>query len=461
MISNIFFATFDTDGTTYYRYLNGIGLIARNLVCAPHAGCLAWKEATGIQAFNIAERLLAKKNLAHPFEDKVLATMLQLLANMAREAATSDEFIPVLGYITNKMGKDGIQGLNRQLLSAGPNAFSILLIIENAIALNSKEVLPLLSDSENGRTLLLSILEAAEHWYSSEECHHIVESLHNIFNSIVLNGLAPHFINEFLSQSRPDQFATLVKLIDASVEDLLQKKAISRDLQTELAESTIPVLEKVATKCAPYIKESKENKKRDDEDKMKIRGLWSQLAVLLDTLQAIVEHDENEQSITKQALLKNTNVVNGVVDLLVLAQDYLPQRSKLKDIEEMHGINPGTYSTSDKEMDAQEFPLIKGKLISIISILAKGELAVQDAVRERKGLAAVLSNCIVDSNNPFIKERAIVCIRYLLQGNDKNQALVASLEAKETVNPDVLKDAGYEAEVIDGKFKLKKLAKQS
>lgn len=53
---------------------------------------------------------------------------------------------------------------------------------------------------------------------------------------------------------------------------------------------------------------------------------------------------------------------------------------------------------------------------------------VKDLVRERGGLAAVLNQCMVDDDNPFIKEYATLCVRNLLEGNARNQKVVSSLE---------------------------------
>lgn len=68
----------------------------------------------------------------------------------------------------------------------------------------------------------------------------------------------------------------------------------------------------------------------------------------------------------------------------------------------------------------------------------------------------MLSNCIIDNNNPFIKEQAIVCLKYLLQKNPKNQQFVADLEAKKVVDDQVLLEVGYQVEVIDGKVAVKR-----
>jgi ataxin-10 len=58
-----------------------------------------------------------------------------------------------------------------------------------------------------------------------------------------------------------------------------------------------------------------------------------------------------------------------------------------------------------------------------------------------------------------IKERSILCVKYLLEGNTENQEFVAQLEAKKVVSDEAVREAGYETEIIDGKVALKKMAK--
>ena len=42
----------------------------------------------------------------------------------------------------------------------------------------------------------------------------------------------------------------------------------------------------------------------------------------------------------------------------------------------------------------------------------------------------LLNQCIVDDDNPYIREYAILCIRNLLEGNARNQSVVGGIEKK-------------------------------
>ena len=55
-----------------------------------------------------------------------------------------------------------------------------------------------------------------------------------------------------------------------------------------------------------------------------------------------------------------------------------------------------------------------------------------------------------------VKERAIVCLKFLLANNLGNQKFVRDLEAKSSVDDEVLKDVGLEVEIENGKVSLKK-----
>ncbi|CUS23359.1 LAQU0S09e02982g1_1 [Lachancea quebecensis] len=101
------------------------------------------------------------------------------------------------------------------------------------------------------------------------------------------------------------------------------------------------------------------------------------------------------------------------------------------------------------------FPECKLLVVEIISFLAHNNRKVQDKIRELQGLEVVLSNCVIDDNDPFIKERSIMCIKHLLQDNEENQYIVAQMEAKTAVQDSALSSAGYQINIGDnGKVQL-------
>lgn len=103
-----------------------------------------------------------------------------------------------------------------------------------------------------------------------------------------------------------------------------------------------------------------------------------------------------------------------------------------------------------------EFPEIKSILIEIIANLTYKDHDIQEQVRNLGGLELILSNCIIDDTNKFIRERAIVCIRFLLENNKENQNVVAQLEVRKPVDDNVLQDIGYQVDIKDGRIHLNK-----
>lgn len=109
-----------------------------------------------------------------------------------------------------------------------------------------------------------------------------------------------------------------------------------------------------------------------------------------------------------------------------------------------------------KKENTRALPHVKSLIIEIIAHLVYQSFDNQEKVRELGGLELVLSNCMIDENDPFIKERSIVCVKFLLENNPKNQEFVAQLEAKKTVDDLALREVGYEVQIDDGKVNLKK-----
>ncbi|KAI9348021.1 spinocerebellar ataxia type 10 protein domain-containing protein [Obelidium mucronatum] len=73
--------------------------------------------------------------------------------------------------------------------------------------------------------------------------------------------------------------------------------------------------------------------------------------------------------------------------------------------------------------------MMKGDSIKVISNVSFMCKEAQDQVRLVGGIPVVLSHCIIDDSNPFVKEWAVFAIRNLCDGNKENQTLIESMEA--------------------------------
>lgn len=102
-----------------------------------------------------------------------------------------------------------------------------------------------------------------------------------------------------------------------------------------------------------------------------------------------------------------------------------------------------------------EWRNLKKLVVLVLSSLVWKCPEVQEQIRRHGGVEAILCCTAFDAHNPYIKEHAVMCLKFLLEGNRENQRLVEELEAREVVKDDsgVLQKNGYEA-MIDQTGKL-------
>ncbi|KAL1960304.1 hypothetical protein VTO42DRAFT_8264 [Malbranchea cinnamomea] len=102
-----------------------------------------------------------------------------------------------------------------------------------------------------------------------------------------------------------------------------------------------------------------------------------------------------------------------------------------------------------------EWRNLKKLVILVLSSLVWKCPEVQNQIRKYGGIETILSCTNFDAHNPYIKEHAVMCLKFLLEGNRENQKIVEELEAREVVKDQsgVLERSGYEA-VIDEVGKL-------
>lgn len=102
-----------------------------------------------------------------------------------------------------------------------------------------------------------------------------------------------------------------------------------------------------------------------------------------------------------------------------------------------------------------EWKNLKKLVVLVLSSLVWKSPEVQHQIRRHGGIEAILSCTNFDSHNMYIKEHAVMCLKFLLEGNKENQRVVEELEAREVVKDDggILERSGFEA-VIDRTGKL-------
>lgn len=116
-----------------------------------------------------------------------------------------------------------------------------------------------------------------------------------------------------------------------------------------------------------------------------------------------------------------------------------------------------------------EWRNLKKLIVLVLSSLVWKSPTVQNQIRQHGGVETILSCTQYDAHNPYIKEHAVMCLKFLLEGNRENQGLVEGLEAREVVRDangglgeDVLRGFGLEARVEEGgKVRLVETGTQS
>lgn len=223
------------------------------------------------------------------------------------------------------------------------------------------------------------------------------------------------------------------------------------------------IFEKLANNVTEYFD-------RDEDDETRAEPIYQQLYSVLDILVSLSKFQHVLE------FLNSYGFLNKLVPLLRLLQDKLIRINFTKDMSgKITKVkitdSIGTELSENKKLVSRvdsktntikstNFPEIKSFIIELLANLSYKNKNNQDKIRELHGLEIVLSNCIIDDNDPFIKERSIICIRFLLEGNPDNQKIVAQLEAKGVVKDKDLEEAGYEVKVNkEGEIKLTSKAK--
>ena len=108
---------------------------------------------------------------------------------------------------------------------------------------------------------------------------------------------------------------------------------------------------------------------------------------------------------------------------------------------------------SDESADPSDFEWrnLKKLVILVLSSLVWKSPTVQNQIRQYGGVEMVLACCTYDANNPYIREHAIMCLRFLLEGCGENKEIVEKLQELGKGPLDDLESAG-----MDGMYSSKK-----
>lgn len=102
------------------------------------------------------------------------------------------------------------------------------------------------------------------------------------------------------------------------------------------------------------------------------------------------------------------------------AESYIPPPSS-------PSPRPYMDEAADEPSDFEWRNLKKLAVLVLSSLVWKNTL-VQNQIRPLGGIEAVLNCCSYDEHNPYIREHAIMCLRFLMEGNRENQDRIRALE---------------------------------
>ncbi|EER41430.1 essential cytoplasmic protein Ctr86 [Histoplasma capsulatum H143] len=124
-------------------------------------------------------------------------------------------------------------------------------------------------------------------------------------------------------------------------------------------------------------------------------------------------------------------------------------------------VSPGSRAHSppvgNDDPSDFEWRNLKKLVVLVLSSLVWQCPEVQNQIRKYGGLETILACTNFDAHNPYIKEHAVLCLKFLLEGNRENQKVIEELEAREVVSDEggVLEQKGYEAVINEGKLAIR------
>ncbi|KAL6649099.1 hypothetical protein ACP70R_013323 [Stipagrostis hirtigluma subsp. patula] len=86
-------------------------------------------------------------------------------------------------------------------------------------------------------------------------------------------------------------------------------------------------------------------------------------------------------------------------------------------------------------------------LVAIIANCLHGRKEVQDEIRKLNGIMLLLQQCVVDEENPYLREWGLLAVKNLLEGNVENQKEVSELEMQEPVITPEIANIGLKVEI--------------
>ena len=396
------------------RLLRGVVILGRNLLSMDRE--VAERLEIRQVVFFFLDQLEGLKTLdADVFENSVVSAF-QLLSNLTVNKKTHDRSLLY----------ELVELFNRKAQWSENVTFTVLSYVNNVI--NDSDLLFEALSKGKGYIIMIDLLNQYEALDTTRDLDRNGLLLVKIFSKLIVHE---SFFKFTMSYNKDEDSVRFLKVAEALI---TSKKSWEVFELTVILSWLWELYQKMLVKVQDFF-----NKAEGDA-----KIIYEELVMSLDCLSSLVHFEH-----TRKFLLSYQGVELLISLLGILHKNIKPK--KLKDSDRTKG--------ADQTIEYSSFPHTKSMIIETLSALTYQNFEVQEQMRELHGLELVLSNCIIDDNEPFIKERSIVCLRFLLLNNDKNQEFVSKLEAQEAVPDETLDEAGFEVEIVDGKVRLKQKPK--
>ena len=173
---------------------------------------------------------------------------------------------------------------------------------------------------------------------------------------------------------------------------------------------------------------------------------------------------ELDLSIPKAPMTVPNPSIPSKTEAALLASEGLKTNVPVVAVERPYDPAPdASASDSDEAAMGAEDPAefewrnLKKLVVLVLSSLVWKSRKVQDQVRQYGGIEMILQCCNYDNNNPYIREHAIMCLRFMLDQNAENKKVIQELEAKKVVPGEVFDKMPFEPYMDEqGKVKLRR-----
>ena len=304
----------------------------------------------------------------------------------------------------------------------------------------------LIEDLAQNHSTLYQYLEEMHEGDDSHELPPLDIILLKVFCRIAANeSFAPYF--EKIEKTNSAVFFKFLKLMQLVV---TSSESWDKYQLTVIMAWCFRIYDQTSSNVEQYFLEKVENESV-------AQSLHTKLNIVLDIISKLCQYEHVQKFlIFYKGLEKLITLFQVLQNNLIRINFHKENRGKINELKTTKPYGEKVTDTqllhkrvdyTNNNIKSTNFPECKSLIVEILSMLTFNKKEIQNKIRELHGLELVLSNCVIDDNDPFIKERSIICIRFLLTENKENQDFVAKLEAKKAVQDEALSEAGYEVKI--------------